>query len=88
MAVTALTYLWSKHNEQLERAKELQDSINTTGREGVKNVKGFVNSNTGTKIVDEKTGANLTDNYEKYGNTRLQLPVFASRPSFCQVRNG
>lgn len=78
MAVTALTYLWSKHNEQLERAKELQDSINTTGREGVKNVKGFVNSNTGTKIVDEKTGANLTDNYEKYGNTRLQLPVFAS----------
>lgn len=78
MAVTALTYLWSKHNEQLERAKELQDSINTTGREGVKNVKDFVNSNTGTKIVDEKTGANLTDNYEKYGNTRLQLPVFAS----------
>ena len=77
-AVTALTYLWSKHNEQLERAKELQDSINTTGREGVKNVKDFVNSNTGTKIVDEKTGANLTDNYEKYGNTRLQLPVFAS----------
>ena len=77
-AVTALTYLWSKHNEQLERAKELQDSINTTGREGVKNVKDFVNSNVGTKIVDEKTGANLTDNYEKYGNTRLQLPVFAS----------
>lgn len=78
MAVTALTYLWSKHNEQLERAKELQDSINTTGREGVKNVKDFVNSNTGAKVVDEKTGANLTDNYEKYGNTRLQLPVFAS----------
>lgn len=77
-AVTALTYLWSKHNEQLERAKELQDSINTTGREGVKNVKDFVNSNTGANIVDEKTGTILTDNYEKYGNTRLQLPVFAS----------
>ena len=41
-------------------------------------VKDFVNSNTGANIIDEKTGTILTDNYEKYGNTRLYLPVFAS----------
>lgn len=85
--VSAATYLWSKHNEQMERAKELQESINTVGREGVKNIKGFVNSNTGTRIVGTvedtddkgkkiKYEADLTDNYEKYKNTRLYLPAF------------
>lgn len=85
--VSAATYLWSKHNEQMERAKELQESINTVGREGVKNVKDFVNSNTGTRIVGTvedtddkgkkiKYDADLTDNYEKYKNTRLYLPAF------------
>ena len=85
--VSAATYLWSKHNEQMERAKELQESINTVGREGVKNVKDFVNSNIGTRIVGTvedtddkgkkiKYNADLTDNYEKYKNTRLYLPAF------------
>ena len=85
--VSAATYLWSKHNEQMERAKELQESINTVGREGVKNVKDFVNSNIGTHIVGTvedtddkgkkiKYDADLTDNYEKYKNTRLYLPAF------------
>lgn len=85
--VSAATYLWSKHNEQMERAKELQESINTVGREGVKNVKDFVNSNIGTRIVGTvedtddkgkkiKYDADLTDNYEKYKNTRLYLPAF------------
>lgn len=87
--VTSLTYLWSKHNEQLERTKELQDSINTVGREGVKNVKSFVNANQGTRIIGTvedtddkgkkiKYDTDLTDNYEKYNNTRLYLPVFAT----------
>lgn len=85
--VSAATYLWSKHNEQMERAKELQESINTVGREGVKNVKDFVNSNIGTHIVGTvedtddkgkkiKYDVDLTDNYEKYKNTRLYLPAF------------
>ena len=80
--VSAATYLWSKHNEQMERAKELQESINTVGREGVKNVKDFVNSNIGTHIVGTvedtddkgkkiKYDVDLTDNYDKYKNTRL-----------------
>lgn len=85
--VSAATYLWSKHNEQMERAKELQESINTVGREGVKNVKDFANSNNGTHIVGTvedtddkgkkiKYDVDLTDNYEKYKNTRLYLPAF------------
>ena len=90
VAISAITELWMRNKAEMDAMKEAADNVALKGKEGIKNMKEFFNSNSiqaTTTVVKRKKGddkakqetiqKNVTGEIENYRNFKVTFPVFA-----------
>lgn len=90
VAISAITELWMRNKTEMDAMKEAADNIALKGKEGIKNLKEFFNSNdikattTGVKRVWDGDKAkyetiqnDVTNEIESYKNFKVAFPVYA-----------
>lgn len=90
VAISAITELWMRNKTEMDAMKEAADNIALKGKEGIKNLKEFFNSNdikattTGVKRVwdgdkakYETIQTDVTNEIESYKNFKVAFPVYA-----------
>ena len=90
VAISAITELWMSNKTEMDAMKEAADNIALKGKEGIKNLKEFFNSNdikattTGVKRVwdgdkakYETIQTDVTNEIESYKNFKVAFPVYA-----------
>ena len=90
VAISAITELWMRNKAEMDAMKEAADNVALKGKEGIKNLKEFFNSNSiqaTTTVVKRKKGddkakqetiqKNVTGEIENYRNFKVTFPVFA-----------
>ena len=90
VAISAITELWMRNKTEMDAMKEAADNIALKGKEGIKNLKEFFNSNDikattngvkrvwdGDKAKYETIQTDVTNEIESYKNFKVAFPVYA-----------